>query len=62
VKAYQKNLKQLVAKQNAGSAPSGILGGGGQVPQDNRKSAELNNNDVTKLVAGLMSQAQQEST
>jgi hypothetical protein len=62
VKAYQKNLKQLIAKQNAGSAPSGILGGGGQVPQETVNPAELNNKDVTKLVAGLMSQAQQEST
>lgn len=62
VKQYQKELQKRITAANAERAPSGILGGGGQVPQDNVNVNELGNNDVKKLVAGLMSQAQQESS
>ena len=62
VKQYQKELKKRIAAQNSEQAPTGILGGGGQVPQENVNVAELGGNDVKKLVAGLMSQAQQESS
>lgn len=60
VKNYQRQLEKRIAARNSDSAPRGILGGGGQVPQDSVNVSELQGNDVKKLVAGLMSQAQGE--
>lgn len=62
VKQYQKELEKRIAQRNSQNAPTGILGGGGQVPQDQINVNEIGSNDVKKLVAGLMSQAQQENT
>lgn len=62
VKQYQKELEKRIAQRNSQNAPTGILGGGGQVPQDQVNVNEIGSNDVKKLVAGLMSQAQQENT
>lgn len=62
VKNYQRQIEKQIAARNSQGAPRGILGGGGQVPQDSVNVAELKGNDVKSLVAGLMSQAQQEGS
>lgn len=60
VKQYHKTIEKELAKKNSQSAPTGILGGGGQVGQQTVDVGNLGDKDVKSLVAGLMAQAQGE--